>query len=70
MKGFTREEFDKYVEEMWKRLEMGEKLYGSEYKTGDIKQSILEEGTDLANYSFLLYLKVQEYNDKIKSLDQ
>lgn len=64
--GVTKEEFNEFTKEMWKRLKMGEKKYGEEYKTGDLQKSILEEGVDLSNYSFMMYLKTKEYNNKIK----
>ncbi len=67
IKGISRKEFDKFTEEMWKRLKEGEKKYGTEYQVGDIQRSILEEGTDLSNYAFLLYLKTKQYNKKIKN---
>ena len=66
-KGISRKEFDKFTEEMWKRLKEGEKKYGTEYQVGDLQKSILEEGTDLANYSFMMYLKTKQYNKKIKN---
>jgi hypothetical protein len=66
-KGISKKEFDNFTKEMWKRLKEGEKKYGTEYKVGDLQKSILEEGTDLANYSFMMYLKTKQYNKKIKN---
>ena len=66
MKGITKKEFNDFTKEMWKRLKMGEKKYGCEFKIGDIKKAMLEEATDLSNYSFMLYLKGVKFNKKIK----
>lgn len=66
IKGITKKEFDKFTKEMWNRLKMGEKKYGTNFKTGDIKKAILEEATDLSNYSFMLYLQTTKFNKKIK----
>jgi len=66
LKGISKKDFDNFTKEMWKRLKMGEKKYGCNYKVGDLQKSILEEGTDLANYSFMLYLKTKKYNRKFK----
>jgi hypothetical protein len=67
LKGISRKDFDKYTNEMWKRLKMGEEKYGCEYKTGDLAQSMLEEGVDLSNYSFMIYLKAKAFNKKVKT---
>ncbi len=57
MKGISKKQFDKFTSEMWIRLKEGEKKYGTEYKNSIISQAMLEEATDLANYSFMIYLK-------------
>jgi hypothetical protein len=64
MKGITKEEFDKFTEEMWNRLKEGEKKYGCEYKNGDLAISMLEEATDLANYAFMIFLKALKFQEK------
>ena len=66
MKGIKKKEFNEFTKEMWKRLKEGERKYGCQYSTGDLKKSILEEGVDLSNYSFMMYLKTKKYNKRIK----
>lgn len=66
MKGITKKQFKEFTDEMWKRLKAGEKKYGTEFEVGDLQKSILEEGTDLANYSFMMYLKTKQYNKRIQ----
>jgi hypothetical protein len=62
----NKKEFDKFTRKMWKRLKEGEKKYGKKYKIVNIKNEILDEACDLSNYSYLLFLKVNEFNKKIK----
>ncbi len=64
MKGITKKEFDAFIEEMWKRLKKGEKKYGSEFIENNLAISMVEEATDLANYSFMLFLKANKFNKK------
>jgi len=66
MKGITKKEFEAFTEEMWKRLKMGEKKYGTKYITTNIKKEMLEEAVDLSNYSLLLYLQAIKFNKKLK----
>lgn len=62
IKGISKREFERFTNKMWKRLKMGEKKYGTKYKTDNISKEMLEEAVDLSNYSFMLYLKSKEYN--------
>jgi len=64
MKGITKKEFDAFIEEMWERLKKGEKKYGSEFIENNLAISMVEEATDLANYSFMLFLKANKFNKK------
>jgi len=65
MKGITRKEFDEFTDNMWQRLKMGEKKYGHKFKSADIKNEIKYEAVDLANYSFMLFLKAVKFSRKI-----
>lgn len=68
IKGISREEFNKFTEEMWKRLKMGERKYGVTYQTANIFNAVDEEFVDVANYSFMLYLKLEDKrNEKSRS---
>ena len=64
IKGISKESFNKFTNEMWKRLKMGEKKYGTEYLTADIKKELIEELEDASNYIFMLYLKLLKINKK------
>lgn len=66
MKGINKKEFEEFTKEMWKRLKEGERKYGTTFKNSDLKKEMLSEATDLANYSFMLYLQAIKYNNKIK----
>ena len=65
-KGISKKEFNEFTKEMWERLKMGEKKYGNSYVTDDIKKELAEELQDVANYSFMLWLKVLKINKKYK----
>jgi len=67
MEGISKEEFEKFTQEMWKRLKVGEKKYGCQYDTGDLAMSMIEEATDLANYSFMMYLKAIKFYKRVKN---
>jgi hypothetical protein len=64
-KNITKKEFDKFTAVMWKRLKEGEKKYGNKFKVANIKKEILDEATDLSNYSFLLYLQATKFNKRV-----
>jgi hypothetical protein len=66
MKGISRKDFDIFTKEMWKRLKMGEKKYGTQFINDNIKKAMIEEATDLSNYSLMLYLQATKFNKKIK----
>lgn len=64
MKGISKRDFESFTKKMWNRLKEGEKKYGCEYKESDIAKSMSEEAQDLANYSFMLYLKAKKFQQK------
>ena len=66
MEGITKKEFKEFTDVMWKRLKEGEKKYGTKFEVANIKKELLDEATDLSNYSFLLYLQAIKFNEKIK----
>ncbi len=66
MKKIKRKEFDNFTNDMWKRLKRGEEKYGSSFVTDDIKKELSEELKDVANYAFMLWLKVLKINKRYK----
>jgi len=65
-KGISKKEFEKFTNEMWKRLKLGEKKYGDTFMTDNIKKELLDEATDLSNYALMLYLKALKFERRIK----
>ena len=62
----NKKQFDKFTKEMWQRLKRGAEKYGDSYVTDDIKKELEDELQDVANYAFMLWLKVLEINKKYK----
>jgi len=58
-------EFNKFIVEMQKRMDLGQEKYGDNYNSKNIKKELLDEAVDLSNYAFLLHLKAQQFNEKI-----
>jgi len=67
IKGISEKEFEKFTNEMWKRLKEGEKKYGTSFKTKNIQKEMLAEAVDLSNYSFMLYLQAVKFNKNNKT---
>lgn len=65
IEGISREEFEKFTEEMWRRLKEGEKKYGTSFKKANIQNEMLAEAVDLSNYSFMLFLQATKFNKLI-----
>lgn len=68
LNSITREEFNNYCREMWKKLKEGEKKYGTNYKVMNIQKELTDELVDVANYSFMVWLRVKNLLIKLEEV--
>lgn len=66
MSKINRKDFNKFIKDMWKRLERGKEKYGDTYEDDDIVKELEEELMDVANYAFMLWLKIIKISKKFK----
>jgi len=64
----------KYLEEFvtlcYSRLEKGEKIKKGAYKKVDLYDQILEELTDVSNYAFLEFMRIQNLKKMKRKITQ
>lgn len=60
-KEMNKESFNEFKEKCWKKMEYGRKKYGDSFNDRDIRQEIEEDLIDVANYIYMLSLKVKRW---------
>lgn len=60
--------FDKFTSQMRERLESGDKKYGNDWYFTALHNEMKQELLDLANYAYLLYRKIELYEEELKKI--
>ena len=58
------ENWEKFSQICLSRLEVGEKLYGTNYERIDLYEEIVNELADVFNYTFLQFIKIEKLKSK------
>jgi|TARA_R100001530_G_scaffold2717_1_gene4382 predicted HicB family RNase H-like nuclease len=59
-KEMSKESFNAFKEQCWEKLEEGRKKYGDSFNDKDIRDELIGELIDVANYAYMLTLKVKK----------